>query len=384
MTEHFKADAISNADRLDQRSLLAGLYDVLGYGYEDVASVIQDHSGQRPDPVKLWRVRKMQLAGTVPGLARAAIDALYATSSNVAKAAMLQELKLRNVDRRHKHLKEVLSAVAAAEKKLEDLKDQHEWSWSPRMARLSPIEKYEIALDRAALCSLKQQILLYRFRYDSADAAPVKSLVSRSLHLTDEVHDMTEVLLSASELGPELLIARVVANHFFVSYIQDQLSDDDKNELPTSKEFVATYGKHRTFLAAFRGAARSLDPRIAFYFAEMASLLPRPSSKISLVGGLGFQHPSIHPVETACRLLVLSRYLDHGAAQKSTPMPSMLNWKPIWLQAKLPQIEEAMQLVEGIEKMQGIQRPHLAEDLAGLIDGKIADACNETTTGNDV
>lgn len=360
-------DLVELADRLDQRALLGPLYHVLGYAYEDVASAIAVGGAERPNHVALWRIRRLARAGELMGLSAAAIDLLYSTGSEVAKDAMSVELALRKVDRHDS--KRMPRALLSAAEQLRSLADRFTWSWSPRLPRLSEVESYEYLLDRVALYSLEQQLLLYRFRYEAADGSAKEALLSRGLEVTEQSRSALSELLEGAELGTELVAARIVANGFYSAYGLDELNGE-LEKAPKWTRFATDYGTHRMCLAAFHASAHSMDPRIAQNFAEFLMRRDRPSGKRPVTDSLMHQRPSADPVETAARLLVLSRHLDHMVARKGTPLPAIREWRPAWRPYDAHWLGPAYDLIDEVEKVHGEQRPLLPAKLAALIGGE--------------
>jgi hypothetical protein len=192
---------------------------------------------------------------------------------------------------------------------------------------------------------LRQQIRLYREGLlDREMRSDRKRLMADALQFARRVLVVSDKLIADGDMSGQIISSRAAVNGFFSNYVLDVLEGDGER-LPRSQEFARQYGTAPMFLAAFRCAAATRDPRVAHHFAEVAILLPHDTQKRRGVVQLNAEHPSIDPVVTSARLLVMSKRLDR---QEQTPVRM---WKPRWLEARIPQLEEALLLVEDAERL---------------------------------
>jgi hypothetical protein len=323
-------------DQLDQEASLRLLRAAMTL--EDVAEEVKSASGQRPAIATLSRLENGKRVRPVFGLRETEIGWTFYTTSGIARDAQLTELDLRVIKWNGGDIE---SAIIRAENTVINLARRLE------LLQRSPvhdsIEEGERRFDRAALDSLRQQIRLYRWGLLGGDKTDErKRLMTDALQFAKRVLAADKLL--SGEMSGQIISSRAAVNGFFSTYVLDVVERSGE-DLPQSHEWARRYGTAPMFLAAFRCAAATRDPRLAHHFAELAVLLPHDAQKRHDATQLKAEHPSVDPVVTSACLLVMSKRLDR---QEQTPIRA---WKPRWREAQIPHLEEALRLVEQAERL---------------------------------
>jgi len=311
---------------------------------EEVVDDVEAETGTKPSLTTLWRMLKGVRTRPVFGLEEIEVRETFYTSSGIAVLALLEELSLRTTDRNTGS-----DPRALRPKLIRALKVLRELKRRLRRDRSVPVkdeaDRSERRVDEAAIASLGQQICLYRVRFADSDhkkrrwARASLSCCNRGLNSIGEAG----VLGSSAEPGDRILAARITVNGLFGSFVLDRLNRDCA-ELTGTRAFARRYGQFSMLSAAFFCGRATHDPRLPHYFAELAALLPHPAMAVSLNADVTIERPALHPVETAARLLFISKKLD---GHQETPIR---DWWPDWLSERLPQLESAIQLIEQAEQ----------------------------------
>ena len=276
----------------------------------------------------------------VIGLQETAIARLFYTPARVARHCQEWELKLRKADFDDKPLK---SLLRGAEEFARDTR-----GWIAARDKV-PFDGYadhgERNLDRAALDSLCQQINLYRAR--SGDVGQKKRFYAQSLHcganvlvhLRDAVAEFPN-----AERGDLILANRSSLNSFFGEFRLDELNDE-QTTLPRTRQFARTVATRQILLTGFKVAVWTNDPRIALYLGEAACLAHPGDATTKRSAKVRIELPASTPIETAARLVYLSKKLDRHEA---TPVRE---WSPNWLSGGwVAELEPAIALIEEDER----------------------------------
>jgi hypothetical protein len=322
-------------EQLDQKASLGLLRATMTL--EDVADEVKSSFGHRPAVATLSRLENGKRVRPVFGLRETEIRWTFHSASGIARDAQLAELDLRIVKWKGEGLE---AALVRAERMVGEL--------AGRMKSLRPardtLERAEGRLDGAALDSLRQQIRLYREGLlDKEKTGDRARLMREALQFAGRVRLVADELFADAEPSGQIVCSRVGVNGFFSNYVLDVI-DGETERLPRSREFARRWGTTQMLTAAFRCAGVTHDPRLAHHFAELAVLLPPASKAPAGTLDLNAERPSVDPVVTAARLLVMSKRLDR---QERTPMKA---WKPRWLEARIPQLEEALLMAEQAER----------------------------------
>jgi len=337
-------------EQLDQEASL-GVMRNNGMTLEDVADEVKSSCGQRPAVATLSRLENGKRVRPVFGLRETEVGWTFYTRSGIARDEQLVELDLRVTKWSGK---DIQAALVRAENTVRDLARRL------KFLQLVPVrdslDEAERRLDRAALDSLRQQIRLYREGLlDRERSGDRKRLMGEALQFATRVLAVRNRLIGDGEISGQIVSSRVAVNGFFSNYVLDVL-DGEGERLPRSREFARRHGSASMFLAAFRCAAVTRDPRLAHHFAEFAVLLPHDPQNCGGAVQLKAERPSIDPVVTAARFLVMSKRLDR---QEQTPIRL---WKPRWLEARIPHLEEALLLVEEAEQLPFTFQPRTSGD----------------------
>jgi hypothetical protein len=307
-----------------------------------VADEVKEKFGRRPGPTTLWRLLTGQAVRPIYGLRETEIAWTFFTSSHIAEDAQRAELDLRVTKFSDGNMHEALARAAHTAKQLRD-----------RLARQSSHrrdldDESESNLDQAAVASLYQQISLHRAALP--EAAKNEEMANRLMAEAEKyglqvLHFLRGPLVAGAGERADLIVgARGAVNTLFAVFTLDRLSGCSMEELTRTGSFVRRHGTPSLFRAAFACAAATRDPRLAHYFAEFAILLPHQrliySEGIDLKAGA----PSSNPLITSARLLSMSKKLD---GEEETPIN---DWHPRWREGRIPQIDEAQELVAQAER----------------------------------
>ena len=321
------------ADEVKEKNVIAKL--------NVIADEVKEKFGRRPGPTTLWRLLTGQAVRPIYGLRETEIAWTFFTSSHIAEDAQRAELDLRMTKFSDGNMHEALARAAHTAKQLKD-----------RLARQSSHrrdldDEFELNLDEAAVASLYQQISLHRAALPEIaknEEAAKRLIVEAEKYGLQVLHFLRGPLVTGTGERADLIIgARGAVNTLFAVFTLDRLSGGGA-ELTRAGSFVRRHGTPSLFRAAFACAAATRDPRLAHYFAEFAILLPHQrviySEGIDLKAGA----PSSNPLITSARLLSMSKKLD---GEEETPIN---DWHPRWLEGRIPQIDEAQELVAQAER----------------------------------